>query len=235
MSGQGTGEGEQAGEQLALIRSALPKPARPTRTTDQATASTDPVASVVVDTGLAHLARPFEYLVPEALAATAVPGVRVKVRFAGQDLDGFVVDRQPRGRARGAARPDPSGGLARAGAHADPAAGGHRGRGVLRRHPRRRAPAGRPAPARGGREGPGARGAHPRPAAGAGGPGPGLEQVCRGPAYLAAAHGGRLARRLVAGAAHCRTRAGLAGGAGHGGRRDPRRRAGQRAGRARPP
>jgi primosomal protein N' (replication factor Y) len=51
------------------------------------------VASVVVDTGLAHLDRPFEYLVPESMAETAVPGARVKVRFAGQDLDGFVVRR----------------------------------------------------------------------------------------------------------------------------------------------
>jgi primosomal protein N' (replication factor Y) len=95
VSGQGEQVDEQAGEQLALIRAALPKSARPARATDQATASTDPVASVVVDTGLAHLARPFEYLVPEAIAATAVPGARVKVRFAGQDLDGFVVDRRP--------------------------------------------------------------------------------------------------------------------------------------------
>ncbi|MGZ4743595.1 MAG: primosomal protein N' family DNA-binding protein, partial [Oryzihumus sp.] len=51
------------------------------------------MASVVVDTGLAHLDRPFEYLGPQAFAETAVPGVRVKVRFAGQDLDGFVVQR----------------------------------------------------------------------------------------------------------------------------------------------
>ena len=86
VSGQ---EGET--EQLELIRSTLPRTRTP-RT--EATASTDPVASVVVDTGLAHLDRPFEYLVPESLADTAVPGARVKVRFAGQDLDGFVVTRQ---------------------------------------------------------------------------------------------------------------------------------------------
>ncbi len=86
MSGQ---EGQT--EQLELIRSTLPRTRTP-RT--EATASTDPVASVVVDTGLAHLDRPFEYLVPESLADTAVPGARVKVRFAGQDLDGFVVARQ---------------------------------------------------------------------------------------------------------------------------------------------
>ncbi|KGN32509.1 primosome assembly protein PriA [Knoellia sinensis KCTC 19936] len=51
------------------------------------------MASVLVDTGLAHLDRPFEYLVPAELSDDVVPGVRVKVRFAGQDLDGFVVSR----------------------------------------------------------------------------------------------------------------------------------------------
>ena len=51
------------------------------------------MARVQVDTGLAHLDRPFEYSVPESMAETAVPGVRVKVRFAGQDLDGFVLER----------------------------------------------------------------------------------------------------------------------------------------------
>ncbi|MEO7070585.1 MAG: primosome assembly protein PriA, partial [Nostocoides sp.] len=56
-------------------------------------AAVDPVASVWVDTGLAHLDRPFDYSVPESMAAQAVSGVRVKVRFAGRDLDGFVVAR----------------------------------------------------------------------------------------------------------------------------------------------
>ncbi|WP_082553077.1 primosomal protein N' [Phycicoccus sp. Root101] len=79
-------------EQLSLIRAALPKAPRPPKATD--TAEVDPVAAVVVDTGLAHLDRPFEYLVPTALGETAVPGARVKVRFAGQDLDGFVVERK---------------------------------------------------------------------------------------------------------------------------------------------
>ena len=53
-----------------------------------------PVALVQVDTGLAHLDRPFEYTVPTSSADTALPGVRVKVRFAGQDLSGFVLDRR---------------------------------------------------------------------------------------------------------------------------------------------
>lgn len=89
MSGRG------ANEQLELIRAALPPaPSRGRRRPDETAASCDPVASVVVDTGLAHLDRPFEYLVPEAFAETALPGARVKVRFAGQDLDGFVVQRR---------------------------------------------------------------------------------------------------------------------------------------------
>jgi primosomal protein N' (replication factor Y) len=53
-----------------------------------------PVALVQVDTGLAHLDRAFEYTVPTSLAEAAQPGVRVKVRFAGQDLSGFVLDRR---------------------------------------------------------------------------------------------------------------------------------------------
>src|SRR4029079_16870078 len=53
----------------------------------------DPVAPVLVDVPLAHLDRPFDYLVPDTLADDAVPGARVKVRFAGQDVDGFVLAR----------------------------------------------------------------------------------------------------------------------------------------------
>jgi primosomal protein N' (replication factor Y) len=51
------------------------------------------VARIAVDLPLAHLDRPFDYLVPERLAAQARPGVRVRVRFAGQLTDGFVLDR----------------------------------------------------------------------------------------------------------------------------------------------
>ncbi len=52
-----------------------------------------PVARVLVDVPLAHLDRPFDYLVPRKLDDQVVPGCRVKVRFAGQDVDGFVLDR----------------------------------------------------------------------------------------------------------------------------------------------
>lgn len=56
-------------------------------------AEVDPVARVLVEVGLAHLDRPFEYLVPAAMADLAVPGSRVKVRFAGQDVDGYILGR----------------------------------------------------------------------------------------------------------------------------------------------
>ncbi len=52
-----------------------------------------PVARVLVDVPLAHLDRPFDYLVPAGMHESVAPGTRVKVRFAGQDVHGFVVDR----------------------------------------------------------------------------------------------------------------------------------------------
>lgn len=51
------------------------------------------VARVAVDVTLAHLDRPFDYRVPEDLADAAVPGARVRVRFAGRVVDGVVLDR----------------------------------------------------------------------------------------------------------------------------------------------
>ena len=52
-----------------------------------------PVARVAVDVPLAHLDRPFDYLVPERLAEPAVPGCRVRVRFAGQLVGGYLLER----------------------------------------------------------------------------------------------------------------------------------------------
>ncbi|TYB67831.1 primosomal protein N' [Nonomuraea sp. PA05] len=52
-----------------------------------------PVARVVVDSPLPHLDRPFDYLIPEPLHAVAEPGVRVRVRFAGKLVDGFLLER----------------------------------------------------------------------------------------------------------------------------------------------
>ena len=52
-----------------------------------------PVARVLVESSLPHLDRPFDYGVPAALDADARPGVRVKVKFNGQDLSGFIMER----------------------------------------------------------------------------------------------------------------------------------------------
>lgn len=56
-------------------------------------APTDPVASVILDLPQAHLDRPFDYLVPSTYAETARPGARVKVRFAGREVAGFILER----------------------------------------------------------------------------------------------------------------------------------------------
>jgi len=66
-----------------------PRPVRP----DPVPAGRLPVARVAVDSGLAHLDRPFDYLVPEAMSATAVPGSRVRVRLAGVLVGGLVLER----------------------------------------------------------------------------------------------------------------------------------------------
>src|SRR6185437_12168525 len=75
---------------LDLLRTA----SRGRRPRPPAPVATDlPVARVVVDISLPHLDRTFDYLVPERYSATARPGVRVRVPFAGQDVEGFVVER----------------------------------------------------------------------------------------------------------------------------------------------
>lgn len=55
-----------------------------------------PVAKVLIDSSLPHLDRLFDYAVPFELAAQAQPGVRVRVRFAGRDVAGFLVARSER-------------------------------------------------------------------------------------------------------------------------------------------
>jgi primosomal protein N' (replication factor Y) (superfamily II helicase) len=84
---------EAAPEQLELLRAATrgrrPRP-------PEGLAATLPVARVVVDVLPAHLDRPFDYAVPADLDEQARPGVRVRVRFAGRDVDGFVLERLDR-------------------------------------------------------------------------------------------------------------------------------------------
>ncbi|MFT4469558.1 primosomal protein N' [Arthrobacter sulfonylureivorans] len=56
-------------------------------------AATNRVARVLIETSLPHLDRIFDYLVPEILDAEAVPGARVKARFGGQEMSGFITRR----------------------------------------------------------------------------------------------------------------------------------------------
>jgi len=60
---------------------------------DQVVSERLPVARVAVDISLAHLDRPFDYLVPASMDEAAVPGCRVRVRFAGQLVDGYLLER----------------------------------------------------------------------------------------------------------------------------------------------
>ena len=86
---------DEPGEQ-ALLPGLVRAQVRPTRAPKPAAepvAEVDPVARVLVDVPLAHLDRTFDYAVPASMAADARPGVRVKVRFAGRDVDGFVLER----------------------------------------------------------------------------------------------------------------------------------------------
>lgn len=57
-------------------------------------AEVDPVALVLVDHPVPHLARGFDYAVPKKFADTALPGVRVRVKFAGRLRDGYVLERR---------------------------------------------------------------------------------------------------------------------------------------------
>ncbi len=79
----------RAGEQAAVQAG---RPRRSSRAAQKAAADL-PVARVAVDMPLPHLDRLFDYLVPEPLADSAVPGCRVKVRFSGRLTGGYVVER----------------------------------------------------------------------------------------------------------------------------------------------
>ncbi|MFJ8165723.1 primosomal protein N' [Streptomyces sp. NPDC096136] len=99
-------------EQLALLRDMVaeakakaPK-AKPRTWRGAALAEELPVARVLVNKGVLHLDRLFDYAVPAELSETARPGVRVRVRFGagahrvhggrregGGLIDGFIVER----------------------------------------------------------------------------------------------------------------------------------------------
>jgi len=78
-------------EQLALGVDDVRKAARAARARapkPKASAERLPVARVVVDKGLVHLDRLFDYSVPARLDEVAQPGVRVRVRFGAKVVDG---------------------------------------------------------------------------------------------------------------------------------------------------
>lgn len=79
------------GEQLTFA--GAPKPRRRKARADQPVSAELPVARVLVELGLPHLDRPFDYLVPASMDADAAVGARVSVRFAGADHDGFILTR----------------------------------------------------------------------------------------------------------------------------------------------
>ncbi len=84
------------GAHAAQESRAAPAPGRRPRRARPAPVAAErlPVARVAVDLSLAHLDRPFDYLVPERFAESAVPGCRVRVRFAGQLVDGYLLARE---------------------------------------------------------------------------------------------------------------------------------------------
>jgi primosomal protein N' (replication factor Y) len=78
-------------QQLSLLQGF---PASPPRTAPGPPLAADlPVARVLLESPLPHLDRPFDYSVPAHLADAAAPGVRVKVRFSGQELSGYILER----------------------------------------------------------------------------------------------------------------------------------------------
>jgi primosomal protein N' (replication factor Y) len=59
------------------------------------------VAKIAVEVSLPHLDRPFDYLVPATMAEAAVPGCRVRVRFAGRLTGGYLLERMARSEHQG--------------------------------------------------------------------------------------------------------------------------------------
>jgi primosomal protein N' (replication factor Y) (superfamily II helicase) len=88
-------------EQLPLVPGGPARPRRTRTRVPRPVADARPVAQVMIDSSVPHLDRVFDYAVPEELAETAVPGARVRVRFAGRLTDAYVVGRQDAGEHEG--------------------------------------------------------------------------------------------------------------------------------------
>ncbi len=70
----------------------MPEPDSPEPASPESSSAL-PVARVALDVSLAHLDRPFDYAVTPDHDLLAVPGARVRARFAGRLRDGFVLER----------------------------------------------------------------------------------------------------------------------------------------------
>ncbi|MFF2243935.1 primosomal protein N' [Arthrobacter sp. NPDC058130] len=80
-------------QQLSLLQGF---PASAAEASGPALAPHLPVARVLIESSLPHLDRPFDYSVPATLDTEAQPGVRVKVKFNGQELQGYLLERTAR-------------------------------------------------------------------------------------------------------------------------------------------
>lgn len=90
MSSDRARQDQEKAQQPALL-DALSSPAAPRL--PAGAADHEPVAQVLLETAVPHLDRPFDYAVPEDSAEQVVPGCRVKVRFSGRELSGYVLRR----------------------------------------------------------------------------------------------------------------------------------------------
>ncbi|WP_457974691.1 primosomal protein N' [Arthrobacter sp. D1-17] len=78
-------------QQLSLLQGFPGVP--PKRSPGPPLAADLPVARVLLESPLPHLDRPFDYSVPAELDESAQPGVRVRVKFSGQELNGYILER----------------------------------------------------------------------------------------------------------------------------------------------
>ena len=96
MSSHSAGQVPGEPQQLSLLQGFPASAAQASRTAQApgpALAADLPVARVLIESSLPHLDRPFDYSVPAVLDVAARPGVRVKVKFNGQELPGYLLDR----------------------------------------------------------------------------------------------------------------------------------------------
>lgn len=85
------GRGPREGSQPSLLQGfnvSKPAPGGPQL------ADREPVARVLLETPVPHLDQLYDYSVPAEVETLAVPGCRVRVRFGGQELSGFITERR---------------------------------------------------------------------------------------------------------------------------------------------